>query len=75
MINYKQVKGRSYFGMSADELATFAELIWHWKHDPKPIGFNRKPMTKKQEKLIETFFDLINFPEDYAEMLNKRHGQ
>jgi len=75
MINYKNVKGRSYFGMSNDDLAIFAQVIWLLKHTPSPVGFNRKPFTTKQQKTIDDIYDLINFGEDYAEKLNSHHGQ
>jgi hypothetical protein len=49
--------------------------VWIWKHNPPPIGFNRKPMTRKQEKIIEDIFDHVNYPENYAELLNKKNEQ
>jgi len=73
MIGFKREKGRNWWGMNTEDMATFAELIWHLRNDPKPIGFNRRPMTKKQERIVEDIFDLINYPPDYAECLNKRN--
>ena len=75
MINFKKEKSRSYWGMGQEDMVVFAELIWHLKHDPKPMGFHRKPYTPKQEKLINDFYDLIAFPDDFETVLNSRHGQ
>jgi len=75
MISFKQVKGRQYWGMSKDDLTVFAELIWLLKHNPPPIGFNRKPLTTKQERIIDDFYDRIIFGDNYAESLNAKTGQ
>jgi len=75
MINYREIKGRPYWGMSKDDLSIFAELIWLLKHTPPPIGFNRKPLTLKQQNMIEDFFQRINYGEDYAKQLNTKNGQ
>lgn len=73
MISFKKEKGRCYFGMSPSDMVVFAQLIWHWKHDPEPIGFNRKPMTAKQKAIVEDLYDRINYPDNYCEQLNQ-HG-
>ena len=75
MINFKIVKGRRYWGMTQDDLTTFAEIIWLLKHSPPPIGFNRKPLTSKQVKIVDAFYEWINYEPDYAEQINKKTGQ
>lgn len=75
MITYSSLKGRHIFSFNNDDLSVFAKIVWIWKHNPPPIGFNRKPMTRKQEKIIEDIFDHVNYPENYAELLNKKNEQ
>ena len=75
MITFRKEKNRNWWGMSQDDQATFSELIWLLKHTCPPIGFNRKPLTKKQEKMIEDFFDMIAYPDNFTEYMNQRHGQ
>lgn len=61
--------------MNSSDLAVFAELMWLLKHTPPPVGFNRKPFTNKQRKLIEDLYDLIDYPNNYPEELNRRNDQ
>lgn len=70
MIAYKVDKSRHCFTMSKDDLASFAQLIWHLKHDPPLIGFNRNTMPVKQRAVVEAFYDHIEYPENYGELLN-----
>jgi hypothetical protein len=70
MITYKHEKNRHTFAMNAEDLSVFAQIIWHWKHDPQPVGFNRRRMTAKQLKIIEDIYDLMGYPENYETQLN-----
>ncbi len=75
MITYIKHKQRHLFGMNNSDLSVFAELVWLLKHTPPPIGFNRKPFTIKQRKIIEDIYDLISYPDNYSEELNRKNDQ
>lgn len=75
MVTYQQNKGRHAFSMNRDDLAIFAELFWLLHHTPPPAGFNRRPFTGKQSKMIEDIHDLIVYPDNYDETMNKKNGQ
>ena len=61
--------------MNEEDLLIFAEVVWLLRTSPPPIGYNRKPLTIKQQKMIDELFSRISYPENYAEHLNKLHGQ
>jgi hypothetical protein len=61
--------------MNSSDLVVFAELMWLLKHTPPSVGFNRKPLTIKQQKVVEDIYDLITYPDNYSEELNRRNGQ
>lgn len=75
MVTYQKVKNRHQFSMSETDLDVFAQLIYLWRHNPQPIGYNRKPLTSKQTKIIEDIYDLINYAPDYNAQLNTHTGQ
>jgi hypothetical protein len=74
IIHCKKAK-RHIFTMSEENFQTFAEVIFLLKHTPPPIGFNRKPFTAGQVKIIEEVYSRMGYSDDYGEYLNKLHGQ
>ena len=75
MITYSKKGKRHNFGFNDEDFDTFAEVLWLLKHTPPPIGFNRKPFTMKQIRIIEEMFSRLGYNEDYATYLNKMNGQ
>jgi hypothetical protein len=75
MITFLKVKNRHTFSMSKDDLDNLAEVIWLLKHSPPPCGYNRRPLTTKQQKVVDDIFDLIAYPDGYGEALNNKTGQ
>lgn len=57
------------------EMKNLCELVWLLKHTPPPIGFNRKPMTIGQQHVVDSLYDTIWFPDDYAATININNGQ
>ena len=75
MITYSKKGCRHTFGMNTEDLESISEVIWLLNHTPKEVGYNRKPFTFKQRQKIEEFGDRINYPDHFAELLNKKYGQ
>lgn len=75
MISYRRDKSRNVFSMNDNDLVTLAQVIWLLRHAPPPMGYNRKPLTQKQNKVVEEIYDLIGYPEDYACKLNQHTDQ
>lgn len=75
MITYKKVDRKHQFSMSTQDLGDMAELIWLLKHTPPPIGYNRKPFTLGQQRIIEEMYRVIQFPSDFGEFINSKTGQ
>jgi hypothetical protein len=75
MITYLKKNQRNVFSMNPRDLSVFAELLWVLKHSPPPIGFNRKPLTAEQQRVVDDLFCLIDYPDGYAESLNIKTGQ
>lgn len=75
MITYCKKGKRHVFAMNDGDLKTFAEVVWLLRNTPPPIGFNRKPLTFKQQKMVDELFERMAYPDNYAEMLNKTNGQ
>jgi hypothetical protein len=61
--------------MNDGDLNTFAEVVWLLNNTPQPVGFNRKPLTFKQRKIVEEMVNLISYPENYSALLNSHNGQ
>jgi len=75
LIAYAKNKSRHVFSMSQDDLNVFAEVVWLLKHTPPPVGFNRRPFTVRQSRLVEELYDRIGYPENYNEIINLKHNQ
>ena len=75
MITYSKKGKRHTFGMNDGDFDTFAEILWALKHTPPPAGFNRKPFTTKQVKIIEEMFSRLGYADDYAQYINRINGQ
>jgi len=75
MITYAKVKQRHVFSMNNRDLSDLAELVYLLKHTPPPAGFNRRPFTTAQQRVVDQLSDLIGYPSDYGTMLNNKTGQ
>ena len=75
MITYAKEKARHVFKMSADDLQVFGEIVWLLRHTPPPVGYQRKPFTHRQERIIEEIYDAFNFAPDYREQLLNHNEQ
>jgi len=75
MIAYKHERRRHILSMSSSDLSDLAELIYLLRHTPPPLGYQRKPLTTGQQRIVENLYDTIGFPVDYGSMLNSKTGQ
>jgi hypothetical protein len=75
MITYRHEKRRHVLSMTNQDLADLAEVIWLLKHTPPPMGYQRKPMTGPQQKIVDNLYDIIGYPADYAALINSKTGQ
>ena len=75
MITFSSVKKRHVISMNDRDLEYFAELIFLLKHSPPPAGYNRKPFTPSQMRVVEELYELIPYPDGYGNMLNAKTGQ
>jgi len=75
MIAYRHDKRRHILTFSNADLADMAELIWLLKHTPPPLGYQRKPLTTAQQRVVDNLYDVIQFPPEYGTLINSKTGQ
>jgi hypothetical protein len=70
------VKGKRHIlGMNEEDFQIFAEVIWLIQHGVPSIGFNRKPLTPKQQKIVEEIFSRFSYDDNFGIYLNRMTGQ
>ena len=75
MITLSTIKRRHVLSMNTTDLGHLAELVWVLYHTPPPVGYNRKPLTAAQRKVVEDLYELIPYPDGYGASLNGKTGQ
>ena len=75
MITYCKKGKRHTIGMNESEFQSFAEVIWLLDRGIPPMGFNRKPLTITQKKVIEDIKNRFGYSDDFASYLNTKTGQ
>ena len=75
MITHSKKGKRHTIGLNEEEFQTFAEVIWLVKKGVTPMGFNRKPLTTRQQTVIDEMFSRFNYSDDFGIWLNKMTGQ